>query len=139
MKITKTIFDEGKISLGKVLEGYELKKTEVKPNNTLKDGMYIFEFVRTIDEEKRHILYVERFVDEEGDLFEDPNLERFSDEITFKLFYQVRNEKPNEVFFLKGRLEEGIDDEFEAAMYRLIGENEYADFLEKRNTTFPIQ
>ena len=28
MKITKTIFDEGKISLGKVLEGYELKKTD---------------------------------------------------------------------------------------------------------------
>jgi len=139
MKITKTIFDEGKISLGKVLEGYELKNTKVKPNNTLKDGMYVFEFVRPIDKGKRHILYIERFVDEEGDLFEDPYLERFSDEITFRLFYQVRNEKPNEVFFLKGRLEEGIDDKFEAAMYRLIGEDEYADFLERRNITLFIQ
>lgn len=106
-------------------------------------GTYIFEFFREIDENKRHILYLERHIDETKLSDEEALLNgnsktyekfvrKFDDYVKFELGYQVKKNVADLVFWEEGHLEEGIEDRIKARMYKLVGEEVFAEDLIKQ-------
>lgn len=123
MDVSKS-FEGFKLTLLQTLKEFRYQKTIELPSK----GIYIFEFFRGIDENKKHILYLERHIDEKG-LFDESYVRKFNDYVKFELAYQVKKGVADLVIFEEGHLEEGIEDIIEARMYELVGNKDYADYL----------
>ena len=126
------------LTLLQTLKDFRYTREIILPNK----GTHIFEFIRKIDENKRHILYLERHIDEVllsdeetllngKNIFDESHARKFDDYVKFELAYQVKKEASDLVFWEEGNLEEGVEDLVEAKMYKLIGCTDYADYLTK--------